>query len=287
MTEGVEQVDGVERALSFGSVAERYERYRPGYPDLVADLALRGLGAPAGLRGLEIGAGTGKATRLLAGRGVRTTAVEPDPAMRAVLSRTTAGQPVTVVAATLETLPPQATGTPYDVVWAAAAWHWADVSTRWDRVAALLRPGGVVVSVGGPVELEDDGLRARVERLRDEVMPGDDVPAWMVGEPGDELRWPGTDWAAHPAFDQVEQHDLTTVTTVATDELLGQVGTVSAYLVLDAEVRDGLLARMRAALPDEVDVRRELVLHRAVRVRPGPLLEQGDVARSPARWSAG
>ncbi|GAA1888633.1 class I SAM-dependent methyltransferase [Lapillicoccus jejuensis] len=258
--------EAVARALTFGSVAERYERYRPGYPQVVADLALRGLGAPEGLRGLEIGAGTGKATRLLAGRGVRTTAVEPDPAMRAVLERTTAGLPVTVVAATLETLPPSAAGTPYDVAWAAAAWHWTDVATRWDRVAALLRPGGAVVGVGGPTELVDDDLRERVARLRDEVMPGDDVPSWRVGEPEDDLRWPGTDWRAHPAFTDVEQHDLTSTGTASADDLVGQLGTVSAYLVLDAAVREGLLARIRAALPDEVAVRHEVVLHRAVRV---------------------
>ncbi len=46
---------------------------------------------------VEVGAGTGKATRLFAGRGVAVTALEPDPDMLSVLQRTTAGLPVIAV----------------------------------------------------------------------------------------------------------------------------------------------------------------------------------------------
>ena len=68
------------RALSFGTVAESYERFRPDYPAELADLVLAYAGRPV-RTALEIGAGTGKATRLFADRGVTLTATEPDPAM--------------------------------------------------------------------------------------------------------------------------------------------------------------------------------------------------------------
>ncbi len=255
----------VSRALSFGGAAAAYERYRPGYPPEVADLLVRGLGEPARLRGLEVGAGTGKATRLVAGRGVAVTAVEPDPDMRMLLSFSIIELPVTVVAATLETLPEAVTATPYDVVWAAAAFHWTDPAARWERVAMLLRPGGVVGCFGGPVDLMDDGLRERVSRLREEVLPTDEVPPEAVGEQEGALRWPGTEWERHPAFDEVEQHDLTSEATMSGDDLVGLLSTVSAYLVLPVDQRVALLRRIRGALPDEVAVRRSLTLHRAVR----------------------
>lgn len=71
------------RAQSFGSVAEAYERFRPGYPAELFDLVTAYAGRP--LRtALEIGAGTGKATRVLAGRGIAVTATDPDQAMRAL-----------------------------------------------------------------------------------------------------------------------------------------------------------------------------------------------------------
>ena len=55
----------VERALSFGAVASAYERYRPGYPDELVDEVLAYAGRPV-RTALEVGAGTGKATRAFA-----------------------------------------------------------------------------------------------------------------------------------------------------------------------------------------------------------------------------
>ncbi|MFI9363325.1 hypothetical protein ACIG5E_20055 [Kitasatospora sp. NPDC053057] len=51
-----------ERALSFGTVADAYERYRPGYPAKLFDLVAQYAGRPV-RSALEVDAGTGKATR--------------------------------------------------------------------------------------------------------------------------------------------------------------------------------------------------------------------------------
>ncbi len=57
------------RGLTFGSAAEQYERYRPGYPQQVADLVLAAAGRPA-TTAIEIGTGTGHpADRLPGSRG--------------------------------------------------------------------------------------------------------------------------------------------------------------------------------------------------------------------------
>ncbi|MBO0871565.1 MAG: SAM-dependent methyltransferase, partial [Micromonosporaceae bacterium] len=58
-----------DRALSFGAVAEAYERFRPAYPVELVDTVLRYATRPV-RTALEIGAGTGKATRLFAQRGI-------------------------------------------------------------------------------------------------------------------------------------------------------------------------------------------------------------------------
>ncbi|WP_236718230.1 class I SAM-dependent methyltransferase [Actinoplanes sp. TFC3] len=65
-----------DRATSFGAVAADYERFRPGYPAAVADLVAAYAGRPIATA-LEIGAGTGKATRLFAARGITVTATDP------------------------------------------------------------------------------------------------------------------------------------------------------------------------------------------------------------------
>jgi trans-aconitate methyltransferase len=134
------------RALSFGVAAEAYERFRPAYPVGLFDMVMAYAGRPV-RTALEIGAGTGKATRLFAQRGVTVTAVEPDGAMLAELRKHVPANVKTVQAA-FEDL---RSGESYGLVYAAAALHWTNPEGRWSRMAALLEPGGVFASFGGPV----------------------------------------------------------------------------------------------------------------------------------------
>ncbi|NUS54743.1 MAG: SAM-dependent methyltransferase, partial [Streptomycetaceae bacterium] len=72
----IEEETHRQRARSFGEAADLYERYRPGYPAaLYAHIAA----AVPGPRVLEIGAGTGIATRQLLAVGLDVVALEPDP----------------------------------------------------------------------------------------------------------------------------------------------------------------------------------------------------------------
>src|SRR5260370_29564271 len=83
---GVRMLGMSNRALRFGVMAEAYERFRPGYPVELFDTVMTYAGHPV-RTALEIGAGTGKATRLFARRGITVTATEPDAAMLAELRK--------------------------------------------------------------------------------------------------------------------------------------------------------------------------------------------------------
>jgi SAM-dependent methyltransferase len=121
----------------FDEDAERYDRARPGYPPELFDHVVRG-----GERVLEIGPGTGQATAELARRG-SVVAVELGPEMAAVARRKLAG--VEVVTAAFEDWPLPAE--PFDLVFAATAWHWIDPAVRVAKAAAALRPGGLLGTV--------------------------------------------------------------------------------------------------------------------------------------------
>lgn len=125
------------KSRSFGAVAELYDLRRPGYPDALFDTVL---GLTPGRRVLDVGAGTGRASLALAQRGAPVLAVEPDPAMAAVLRARAAGLPVEVqVSAFEDCWAPTAS---FDLVVAAQSWHWVD-HERGARVAAdALAPGG-------------------------------------------------------------------------------------------------------------------------------------------------
>ena len=122
------------RARSFGTVAAEYDRLRSQPPAEALDWLL----SPDAGDALEIGAGTGLLTALVAERVPRVTAVEPDDRMRAVLSARDAG--IAVLAGTAERLPVPAASV--DVVIAQSAWHWVDEQRAVPEVARVLRPGG-------------------------------------------------------------------------------------------------------------------------------------------------
>ncbi|HEY0240880.1 MAG TPA: methyltransferase domain-containing protein [Friedmanniella sp.] len=252
-----------ERALVFGRAADAYDRYRLGYPDAVADLTLAYARSPVATA-LEVGAGTGKATALFAGRGVAVTACEPDAAMAALLRRATTGLPVEVVLSTFEGLGPA--GGPYDLLFSASAWHWTDPATRWDRTAALVRSGGTVALFGSGragSRLVDPALQDAVATVRATVIPDETRATEARGPSG--TWWPGSELEADVRFTDVEEQDLPRVVRRTRAEHLAVLGTLSAYLQLAAADRDALLARIGDVLPDEVDVDATVRLHLARR----------------------
>ncbi|SCF00040.1 class I SAM-dependent methyltransferase [Micromonospora mirobrigensis] len=248
------------RALSFGTVARAYERFRPDYPSQLVDLVLEYAGRPV-RTALEIGAGTGKATRLFARRGIDVTATDPDPAMLAEL-RAHVPPGVRTVRAALEDLP---TDRRYDLVYAAAALHWTRPEGRSSRLAALLEPDGVLASAGGPVALADPAVEEAVRVARTPFLTTDDVPSPDGTPPGDAMQWPGTELQRSGWFDDVRQCVLPRRLTVDADDLLGYLGTVSAYLALPTAEREQAFRAIRRVLPDTVELVADLTVHLARR----------------------
>jgi SAM-dependent methyltransferase len=248
------------RALSFGTVAAAYERFRPDYPDelfgLVAAYAERRLQTA-----LEIGAGTGKATRLFAGHGVEVTATEPDAAMLAELRRIALPN-VTCIHAAFEDLTP---GRTYGLVYAAAALHWTRPERRWSRVAALLEPAGVFAAFGGPMGLADPALEQAVTTARAPFLASDDVPSPDGTAPEQAMQWPGTELEQSEWFTDVQQHIIERHLTMSADDFVGHLSTVSAYLELPEAERTQVFRRIRAVLPDSVDLNADITAHLARR----------------------
>jgi SAM-dependent methyltransferase len=120
--------------LSFGAVADAYDRARPTYPREAAAWL-------AGLEHahvLELGAGTGKLTEQLSALGHRVLATDPLDAMLRHLVARVPGTPA--VLATAEQIPMRARSV--DAVIGAQAFHWFDLDRALPEIARVLRPGG-------------------------------------------------------------------------------------------------------------------------------------------------
>ena len=128
----------------FDEDADTYERARPGYPDeLIGDLVeLTGLGP--GRSVIEIGPGTGQATRHLLAAGAEVTAVELGPHLAARLRTRLGGTGLRVVEGAFESWEPPDR---VDLIAAFTSWHWVDHTSRAARVHAALRPGGQLATV--------------------------------------------------------------------------------------------------------------------------------------------
>jgi SAM-dependent methyltransferase len=174
--------DRDRRARSFGAVADRYARARPGYPAAAVEWLLE---AAPGREVVDLAAGTGKLTQALVEAGATVVAIEPDEGMRAALAVAVPG--VEALAGTAESMPlPDASA---DAVLVAQAFHWFDVEPACDEIARALRPGGVL----GLLWNLRDGSVPWVADL-DRIL---DWPADVVARAGD-LSFEGIE--RHPAF---------------------------------------------------------------------------------------
>lgn len=217
------------RARSFGSVADAYERGRPGYPDA----AVRWLVGEQPATVVDLGAGTGKLTRQLVAAGHEVVAVEPLAEMLAHLRRVAPG------ARSLEggaEAIPLADGSA-DVVTAAQAFHWFDHTVALREIARVLRPQGVLALVWN---MRDDAA-PWMERLNAllgaERIDYDGYPSEIVAE--SRLFSP----AEHTTF-AFEQH--------VDRRTLGELVLSRSYVAtLPPDERAGLLAEIDQ-LYDEV-----------------------------------
>jgi SAM-dependent methyltransferase len=142
----------------YGLHAERYRRYRPGYPEWLFDRAAEASGPPHA-HAVELGAGSGQATGELLKRFARVTAIEPDPQMAGLIPPDPRLEIVVAAAEQADLAPP------VDAAVSATAFHWMDPVGVGAVLARALRPGGVFLAFGyGPFQvLGPDRARGLIE----------------------------------------------------------------------------------------------------------------------------
>jgi SAM-dependent methyltransferase len=238
-----------ELAQGFGSAAAEYERVRPDWPSAAVERAatLLELGREADV--VDLAAGTGKLTRLLAARFRRVVAVEPDERMRALLDGAVAG--------TAEAIPlPDASA---DAVFVGDAFHWFDAPVALAEIARLLRPrGGLALLWNNWWETDPPIPEAASELLREPYERSGrsfqaDVHAWRGAFEGS-------------AFEPPREERLRGETTRSAEELATLFCSTSSIASLGPAEREELRCRLLDLLSGEyrLPVEVELVWTRLV-----------------------
>jgi SAM-dependent methyltransferase len=226
------------RGSSFGAVAGAYAEYRPDYPAQAVRWCVAPTGRDIGsLRVLDLGAGTGKLTALLADLGADVTAVEPDAAMLAELSRALPG--VRALAGSAEAIP--LPGGSVDAVLCGQAMHWFDMARALPEIARVLVPGG---TLGGLWNSDDDRV-AWVAGLQ-EAAEGAASPS--LSRRRTEAASFGPEQFGQALFTPTERAEFRNAQLLTAQSLVALIGTHSQLLVMPQAERDRLLAQVAAYL---------------------------------------
>jgi SAM-dependent methyltransferase len=225
-------VDDRGRAGSFGGVADEYDRARPSYPAQ----AVRWLLGPDPLEVVELGAGTGKLTKVLLDEGHRVVAIEPLEPMRSKLAAAFPATPALHGRAERIPLPDRCA----DAVIAGQAFHWFDTLPALEEIARVLRPGGTL------------GL---IWNFRD------DSEAWMrdlaalLGQDGLPRGWT-REFETLSGVVDIEHRDFELVHPVDRETLVALVGSWSTVASLAPPEREQALAQVRALWDGHPDLGR-------------------------------
>jgi len=221
--------------MSFGAIADEYDRLRPSpAPEAVSWLL------PARPRlVVDLGAGTGLLSRSVAAAASRVIAVEPDDRMRAVLAARSPD--VEVLAGRGEEIPLR--DAIADVALVSSAWHWLDPELAEHEIARVLRDDGRfgIIWTG----------RARTSWLRPREW-------FAVGDRADDDRPTGADLATPKGreitlpdpslFRNIETHAFQFTRPMSIPDLVEWLMTYSHVITASDDVKAAGRERATAAL---------------------------------------
>jgi SAM-dependent methyltransferase len=258
-------------ASVFDGIAGLYNAVRPGYPAVAFDDLRARCGLSAASRVLEVGCGTGQATRNLARIGCAIQALEPGAALAALARRNLSDSAnVRVSVSTFEdaTEPSAA----YDAIVSATAFHWTDARCSYTKAADLLVPGGSLAlltnahGAGGNHTQEPmaSAIRDLHRRLAPQIgswtFPTREDLAARAGSGGDiAAMWSRLDRSfvdPPPVGELFEPPVVTTYPWLATYERAGYLDMLSShssYALLDPGRRAQLFDQIGRLIDEHLD----------------------------------
>lgn len=260
----------LQRAHTFDQIAELYDRARPYYREELFDDLFRmsGIAAPTA-RVLEIGPGTGRATEPLARRGCEVVGVELGPNLARIATENLKPYPrVTIVNANFETWA-DPSARPFDMVFAATAWHWIDPKLRYQKAAQALRSRGTLAFTTGAHAFPPDVDPFFLEIQAAYRAIGMPWSGHWPPPPPEHMSDARAEIEESGLFENVQITRYLWTDTYDADSHIALMQTASDHRLIEEEKRDWLFSEMRrliAARPNGRITKHQLtILHVARR----------------------
>jgi SAM-dependent methyltransferase len=237
-------VESPDEPSAFDGVADDYEVARPGYPAEIFDAIEQYGGFNEPPRVVEVGAGTGQATRQMATRGWTVHGIEPGPRLAAA-ARSHVPSPNTQFHVTRFEDADLAESS-FDLVAAATSWHWVEADIGYRKAHSLLKPSGTIAlfwnaHVPHTTHPAWEPIRNAyldvAPELADLAPLTPDRPDY---DPGVEIRKSG-------CFDAIERHVFAFDVAYPIDRFLRLIDTYASHRALDQQRRALLHERLQIA----------------------------------------
>jgi SAM-dependent methyltransferase len=215
-------------AQGFAGTVESYRRSRPSYPPDAVAWLVDALGIGPGRTVVDVGAGTGKFTSLLAATGASIIAVEPIESMRAALVEELPA--VNALDGTAQSLP--LADASVDAITVAQAFHWFDMPRALAEFARVLRVDGRLGVIWNDIDTSVDWV-ADFNAIMSPARSVTPLPADA------RLRDPA------PLFGQRHDATFTQLHTHDRASLLARVDSMSFVAVLPEPEREAIFERVR------------------------------------------
>ena len=228
---------------TFDSAVQDYDRWRPDYPAVLFEDIFAVCPLNEHSRALEIGIGTGQATRPILETGCTLTAVEPGANLTAFCAAKFAAFPrFEVVNSGFEAY--QAPDASFDLVYAATAFHWIDADVGYPRVLALLKPGGVFARFANHPYYQQDALYDAVQAVYAKYRKGGKPPRVFAEADAEALaRLP-----EKYGFVHTQCHMYRRERRFTGAEYVGLLNTYSDNLAMEEKERARFYAEVQAAI---------------------------------------
>jgi SAM-dependent methyltransferase len=242
----------LRRRVTFDAIPDIYDSGRPSYPgelydDLLSKISGVG-GAPPQV--LEVGCGTGQASRSLLERGCTVAAVElgPSLAAKARANLSTFERRFQVIVGDFEKvlLPAHS----FDIVASASAFHWIDPVLGFSKAVDLLRPSGMIAlwGMGEQSNSSETDFATEVRAIYDQL----EIPRRTGRRPGGELERPRSARAIEESgvFGSVEIRRYPCDLAYSREQYLNSVSSYSRFQILPPSLQNSLTDRIGLLIED-------------------------------------